>query len=240
MELSPVEVRVLGCLIEKRATTPEHYPLSTNALVNACNQKTNRDPVTSYTEREIVAAMMELRAQKLCRTISSGRTDKHKHILDETFHFDEHQLAALAIMLLRGPQTPGEIRTRTERYVGFSSVDAVEQVLRDLAQLEEPLVVDLGRGPGQSQDRYMHLFGGPVDADVLSDARSGSTASASLSRTDRLAELEATVASLVERISRLEAELGLNPLAPLPSSENESRPGVGTSPQPKENANASS
>ncbi len=236
MELSPVEVRVLGCLIEKRATTPEHYPLSTNALVNACNQKTNRDPVTSYTEREVVTAMMELRAQKLCRSISSGRTDKHKHILEETFHFDEHQLAALAIMLLRGPQTPGEIRTRTERYVGFSSVEAVEQVLRDLAQLEEPLVVDLGRGPGQSQDRYMHLFGGPIDAQVLSNARSESTASAALSRTDRLAQLEATVTLLVGRISRLESELGLNTPATPSSSESGTELSPETETQPEDNS----
>ena len=208
MELSPIEVRVLGCLIEKWATTPEHYPMSTNALVNACNQKSNRDPVTAYGERDVIAAMMELRLNKLCRSIASGRVDKHKHILDETYDLDEHQLAALAIMLLRGPQTPGEIRSRTERYVRFSSVDAVAQVLADLASMPAPLVVDLGRAPGQSQNRFMHLLSGPVDVDSLPHVASGPQRSGS-PRIDRMDGLERVVADLVARVARLEAELGL-------------------------------
>lgn len=226
MELTPIEARVLGCLIEKRATTPDHYPLSTNALVNACNQKTNREPVTGYGEREVLEAMMELRASKLCRSISSGRTDKHKHILDESMDLDEHQLAALAIMLLRGPQTPGEIRTRTERYVGFSSVEAVEQVLQDLSILEDPLVVDLGRGPGQSQNRYMHLLAGEVDPDQVPSARAAGPATedgTGVSRSDRLAELTRVVATLEERILRLETELGLETE---PGPETEPAPGI--------------
>lgn len=209
MELTDAEIRVLGCLIEKRATTPEQYPLSTNSLVNACNQKTNRDPVTDLTERDVIAAMMELRANKLCRSISSGRTDKHKHVLDETLGLNEQQLAVLAIMLLRGPQTPGELRTRTERYVSFDSVDAVESVLTTLVEGERPLVVDLGRGPGQSQNRFMHLLGGPVDVDAAHAAASTASTPGGPSRSDRMAALEANVEQLLLRITRLETELGI-------------------------------
>ncbi len=176
--------------------------------MNACNQKTNRDPVTAYKEREVIAAMMELRLHKLCRSVASGRVDKHRHILDETFDLDEHQLAALAIMLLRGPQTPGEIRARTERYVQFSSVDAVAQVLSDLASMPAPLVVDLGRAPGQSQNRFTHLLGGPVDADSLPPVATASHRPGS-PRADRVADLEQVVADLVARVARLESELGL-------------------------------
>jgi uncharacterized protein YceH (UPF0502 family) len=208
MELTAAEIRVLGSLIEKRATTPEHYPLTTNALVNACNQKTNREPVTNYSERDVIAAMMELRANKLCRSISSGRTDKHKHVLDETLGLDEEQLAVLAIMLLRGPQTPGEIRTRTDRYVSFDSVDAVGLVLEGLAGGDRPLVMDLGRGPGQSQNRFMHLLGGPVDASSV-DSESVPSTATSPSRNDRLVEVEAEVEGLLRRVLRLETELGL-------------------------------
>ncbi len=209
MELTAAETRVLGCLIEKGATTPEQYPLSTNALLNACNQKTNRDPVTDYSERDVIAAMMELRANKLCRSISSGRTDKHKHVLDEALGLGEEESAVLAIMLLRGPQTPGEIRTRTERYVTFNSVDAVEAVLASLIGLDRPLVVDLGRGPGQSQNRFMHLLAGVVDADTVHAEAAQSTTGAR-SRSDRLVDLEARVEELLGRISRLETELGLD------------------------------
>lgn len=200
------ELRVLGALIEKRATTPDHYPLSTNALVTACNQKTNREPVTDLTERQVLDAMLELRALKLCRSVPSGRTDKHKHVLDDALGLDEAQLAVLAVMMLRGPQTPGELRTRTDRYVDFGSVEEVQSVLDALVAGERPLVADLGRGPGQSQNRYMHLLGGPVDSttSVTSAPPSGP------SRSDRLETLESTVISLIDRVTRLENELGLD------------------------------
>ena len=209
MELTPVEVRVLGCLMEKKATTPDQYPLSTNALLNACNQKTNREPVMDLSEREVVQAMMELRANKLCRSVSSGRTDKHKHILDEALDLNESQVAALAIMLLRGPQTPGEIRTRTERYVGFESVEEVDQVLATMVTSEHPLAVDLGRGPGQSQNRFMHLLSGEVDADAAHQAATSSAGPSGPSRNDRLSQLEQTVAALAARVQSLETELGI-------------------------------
>lgn len=228
MELTDVEVRVLGCLMEKRATTPDQYPLSTNALVNACNQKSSRDPVMEVSERDVVSAMMELRGHKLCRTVTSGRTDKHKHVLDELWQLSPQQLAALAIPLLRGPQSPGEIKTRTERYVGFDSVEDVERTLGALAQAIEgqrpALVVNIGRGSGQSQDRWAHLLAGDLDEEALAAAMtssspvrpSGSTRSA---KTD---ELEAKVTQLETRLARLEAELGLAPIAESPELSTDS------------------
>ena len=227
MELTDLEARVLGCLIEKRATTPDHYPLSTNALTNACNQKSSREPVMDTAERDVVGAMMELRANKLCRTAISGRTDKHKHVLDELWNLSEEQLAALAIPLLRGPQSPGEIRTRTERYVSFESLEDVERTLDSLSNEVEggrpALVVNLGRGSGQSQDRWMHLLAGAPDADALAAAMtvasSGSSAGSGPSRNERIDQLEATVATLETRLARLEAELGI--AAPNEGPENE-------------------
>lgn len=217
MELTDVEVRVLGCLIEKRATTPEQYPLSTNALTNACNQKSSRQPIMELTDRDVVAAMMELRANKMCRTVTSGRTDKHKHVLDELWDLSPQQLAALAIPLLRGPQSPGEIRTRTERYVSFESVADVERTLKSLSD-EIPgqrpaLVKDVGRGSGQSQNRWTHLLAGPLDEQALAQAMMATApAPSGSSRSARLDELELKVQELEGRLTKLETELGLGSL----------------------------
>ena len=164
------------------------------------------------------SGMMELRANKLCRSLSSGRTDKHKHVLDEALDLSESQVAALAIMLLRGPQSPGEIRTRTERYVGFESVEEVDDVLATMVTSERPLVVDLGRGPGQSQNRFMHLLSGDVDADAAHQAAASAGTASGPSRNDRLSQLERTVEALVARIQSLETELGIEPSADQPSS----------------------
>lgn len=210
MDFTDVEIRVLGCLIEKRATTPEQYPLSTNSLTTACNQKSSREPVMDLGERDVLTALMELRAAKLCRSVSSGRTDKHKHVLDEAWELSAKQLAALAIMLLRGPQTPGEIRTRTDRYVEFDSVGEVESTLLSLATRAEALVVDLGRGPGQSQNRWMHLLAGEPDAAAMAARVASSPSSAGPSRNSRVEELETKVQELEQRLTRLEAELGLS------------------------------
>lgn len=226
MELTDAEIRVLGALIEKEATTPDHYPLSTNALTTACNQKTSRDPVVSYDHRLVDETMLLLRPAGLARTIRSGRSEKHRHVLDEALGLDRADLAVLSVLMLRGPQTPGELRARTERAHGFESVDQVDATLDGLARRNEPLVENLGRGPGQSQDRWVHLFGAgstppaPTNLDRSAggpeDHRPGPqvpTVRASPDPTppalDTVDRLERRVAELERRLDALEAEFGL-------------------------------
>lgn len=222
MELTAEELRVLGCLIEKQATTPDHYPLSTNALVNACNQKSNREPVTDYSERTVMDAMLLVRQKGLARMNSSGRTDKHRHILDDALGLDRDQLALLAVMMLRGPQSAGELKTRTERYstsqgTGFESTDDIEAVLAWLAEGVDPFAANIGRASGQSQDRWAHLLGDVVpDVHDVHDAapgRAARPADVGPSLAQRVADLEA-------RLAVLESELGV-------SAEPSSPEGVG-------------
>ena len=211
MELTTEEVRVLGCLIEKGATTPDHYPLSTNALVSACNQKSNREPVVGYTESEVVAAVLGVRQNGLARTNGSGRSDKHRHILPDALDMDEDQSALLAVMLLRGPQSAGELKTRTERYVtsqgsGFASLGDVEAVLARLADGRDPFVANIGRGPGQSQDRWAHLLGdgepAPAAAESPPPAPPHHVPQDAKSLAHRVADLE-------DRLAHLAAALGI-------------------------------
>jgi uncharacterized protein YceH (UPF0502 family) len=211
MELTAEELRVLGCLIEKQATTPDQYPLSTNALVNACNQKSNREPVTDYSERTVMDATLLVREKGLARMNSSGRTDKHRHILDDALGLDRDQLALLAVMMLRGPQSVGELKTRTERYptsqgTGFESVADIEAVLARLAEGIDPLAANIGRGSGQSQDRWAHLLGD--EAPELHN-----TPDAPLGRVTQPEDLGPSlaqrVADLEARLAVLESELGL-------------------------------
>jgi len=225
MELTAEELRVLGCLIEKQATTPDHYPLSTNALVNACNQKSNREPVVDYSERTVMDAMLLVRQEGLARMNSSGRTDKHRHILDDALGLDRDQLALLAVMMLRGPQSAGELKTRTERYstsqgTGFESIDDIEAVLARLAEGVDPFAANVGRASGQSQDRWAHLFGDVVhdvhDVDDVDDAAPGRVAQPA----DLGPSLAQRVADLEARLAVLESELGV-------SAEPSSPEGVG-------------
>ncbi len=162
MSLSDIEIRILGSLVEKEHTTPEGYPLSTNALVLACNQKSNRNPVTSYNQLEIEETLRLLRDKGLTNTIrgTGDRTFKHRHKLGESFFsVDKKGFAILAVLMLRGLQTTGELRTRTERYVRFSDLLEVDNTLKLLAENRPPLVKNHGRGPGQSQDRWGHTLG---------------------------------------------------------------------------------
>jgi uncharacterized protein YceH (UPF0502 family) len=161
MPLSDVEVRVLGVLVEKERTTPETYPLSTGALHTGCNQRTSRDPVTDLHLREVTEALQRLRDRGLATTVQevSDRVPKHRHLLARALDVDDRELALIAVLMLRGAQTPGELRTRTERYVHFVDVPAVTTVLERLAARSVPLVRCLGRAPGQSQDRWVHTLG---------------------------------------------------------------------------------
>jgi uncharacterized protein YceH (UPF0502 family) len=164
--LDAAEVRVLGALIEKEATTPEYYPLSLNALVNACNQKSNRDPVVEYDEETVYDAATRLRAKKLVLlNTSSGRVNKYSQRISETLNLGRRELAVLCTLLLRGPQTLGEIKDRSERMFGFADPTEAESVCEKLAQWPQgALVKRLNRQPGQKEARYAHLLAGePVE-----------------------------------------------------------------------------
>ena len=168
--LDSAEARVLGCLIEKEATTPEYYPLSLNALVNACNQKSNRDPVVSYDESTVEDAIERLRAKQLAFLITgSGRVTKYSQRISETFNLGRRELAVLGVLLLRGPQTLGEIKDRSERMHAFGDLSETERVLEKLAEWPTgPLVIKLPRQPGQKEARYAHLLSGePADVTPL-------------------------------------------------------------------------
>jgi uncharacterized protein len=176
-QLTDVEQRVLGCLLEKRWTTPDQYPLSMNALRLACNQSTNRDPVTAYTEDQVFHAAQRLSKYGLTRLASghSSRATKYRHLAEEGLGLDRDQLALLCVLLLRGPQTPGELKQRSERLVAAPlGLDAVERVLGELG--DRGFASNLGRRPGQKEDRYAQLLGGEVAAE---DGRSAVVAAAS-------------------------------------------------------------
>ncbi len=211
MQLTTIESRVLGALLEKAATTPEYYPLSSQALVTACNQSQNREPVTDYEESDVLDAVYSLRDRGLARSVKrpGDRVMKHQHDLERTLGLDDRSRAVLAILLLRGPQTPGELRTRTDRYVDFSALDEVEEVLEALASRETPLAVQLDRQPGQKESRWLEL---------LSDHPQGNGLVPSLPRERvgsgrepleaRVAQLEVTVADLLESLATLRMSLG--------------------------------
>ncbi|MFV0523144.1 MAG: YceH family protein [Acidimicrobiales bacterium] len=167
LDLTPEELRVLGCLVEKAYTTPDQYPLSTNALTTACNQKTSRDPVVDYSSRTVIDTMLSLRAKGLARTgTAGGRVEKHRHVLDEALGLDPAEQAVLAVLALRGPQSAPELRTRTERYVDLATPAEVEAVLDRLAAHDPPLVTDIGRGSGQTQNRWVQFI---TDPDLAPD-----------------------------------------------------------------------
>lgn len=198
MVLSAEEGRVLGCLIEKQMTTPEYYPMTVNALVDACNQKTNREPVVHYDEATVEQALRDLNDRdgltKFTRT-PGARALKYVHKAREVLEVDDQQLALLAVLLLRGPQTPGELRSRTDRYVEFDDVAQVEEVLEGLIDREVPLIARLERGPGRREDRFRTLL---IDHDGPPPDRVAQGAE------DRLLRLE-------QRIARIEEALGLEP-----------------------------
>lgn len=160
--LDPVEVRVLGALLEKETTTPEYYPLSLNSLVNACNQKSNRDPVVDYDEESVQDALDRLREKKLSLKVTgSGRVDKYAQRISETLNLGRRELAVLSTLLLRGPQTLGELKDRSERMFSFTDLSETELVLEKLTQWPgTPLVRKLTRQPGQKEARYTHLLAG--------------------------------------------------------------------------------
>lgn len=163
--LNDVEVRVLGALVEKEITTPDYYPLSLNALINACNQKSNREPVMELSENTVRDALLSLQEKHLAGPAggADSRVTKYEHRL-ERFNFSRREIAVLCVLLLRGPQTPGELRGRTERMYRFEDLDQVQSALQQLAQREPSLVAQLARQPGTKESRFAHLLAGPVEA----------------------------------------------------------------------------
>ena len=166
MILTEIETRVLGALIEKDITTPDYYPLSLNALVNACNQKNNRDPVMTLDEAAVRDALASLQEKRLAGPASGAdsRVTKFEHRLQEVFNFDRREIAVVCVLLLRGPQTPGELRSRTDRMYHFEALEDVVSTLDRLAQREPPLARVLPRQPGTKESRYTHLFSGEPPA----------------------------------------------------------------------------
>ena len=215
MNLNPVETRVLGSLIEKDITTPDYYPLSLNALVNACNQKNNRDPVMTVDEDGVRDALSTLQEKRLAGPTSSAdsRVPKYEHRLQEVFNFDRRETAVICVLLLRGPQTPGELRGRTDRMYHFDSLEDVVSTLERLGQRDPALVVMLPRQPGTKESRYMHLFSGqPAVATGPTTDRGESKAGepdAGEARrvSDRLAALEEEVARLRQEVFEFRQEL---------------------------------
>ena len=208
--LNDVETRVLGSLVEKDVTTPDYYPLSLNSLVNACNQKNNRDPVMNLDEGAVREALSTLQEKRLAGPTGSAdsRVTKYEHRLQEAFNFTRGETAVLCVLLLRGPQTPGELRGRTERMHRFEDLTEVQSTLQRLMQRDPPLARVLPRQPGTKEARYMHLLAGDVE-DVPDVARAHSLASAlnGSADNDRVARLEAEVANLQKEFADLKQQL---------------------------------
>jgi len=203
VDASPVELRVLGCLIEKQRTTPDAYPLSLNALRLACNQSTNRDPVVDYDEETIRAALQRLGGRGWTRLASGAgsRAVKHRHLFGEALGLDDADLALLAVLMLRGPQTLGELKSRTERLHRFESIASVEEALISLGERE--LVARLPRRPGQKEERFAHLLGGDAD-----EATAGAAPVPLPVADDRLTRLERRVDAIEEELAELRDRVG--------------------------------
>jgi len=207
--LDPVEIRILGSLAEKQLATPEYYPLTLNALLAACNQKSNREPVMELAESEVERALDRLQDEKLVWRVMGGRAVRFDHNLDALWHISRKEKALLTLLFLRGAQTAGEMRGRSDRLHTFDSVSDVEDTLRDLASQHEPLVRQLPRRPGQKEERWVHTAGGAVvDASpVFSDESTPQRASAE-PLSARVQRLEEAVAALTEELRSLKAKLG--------------------------------
>jgi uncharacterized protein YceH (UPF0502 family) len=198
--LSDVEARVLGALIEKDITTPDYYPMSLNALVNACNQKNNRDPVMTLHEDAVRAALELLQRQRLAGPASGadGRVTKYEHRLQEVYNFDRREIAIVCVLLLRGAQTPGELRGRTERMYRFEELEDVLATIEKLSQREPALAAVLPRQPGTKESRYMHLFCGDAPVGEVMPAHT-----AVASGGDRVGLLENEVAELRREVGEM-------------------------------------
>ncbi len=201
-EMTAIQVRVLGCLMEKKETTPEQYPLTLNSLRNACNQKTARQPVSNYTVGEIGHTLRELESLGFVREAWGSRAAKYEHLADKALGLHSKGLALLCPLMLRGPQTPGELKINSHRLYAFSDLDDLHYMLERLAEHEPPLITVLPRQPGQKEERYAHLLSGEPDIPAfvasVSSAASGGLAA-------RVEVLEQELETLRERLDKIES-----------------------------------
>ena len=211
VKLTLAEARALGCLIEKEVTTPDYYPLTMNALINACNQRSNREPVMDLDEDDVRQALHGLEDKQLAGRARSadGRVTKYEHWLGEAFNFSRAETPLICVLLLRGPQTPGELRGRTERMHEFAEISDVLAGLQKLMERDPALVVLLPRQPGSRESRYAHLLCGPVESILVQPAGNNATESSAstVERDERLSQLEATVTQLRSDLEDLKKRL---------------------------------
>ena len=207
--LDDVGVRILGALIEKKFTTPDNYPLTLNALTAACNQTSNRDPVMELDEAAVKRSLAELARRSLVREVHRGdsRVLRYREELSQTLHLHQPELAALGVLLLRGPQTPGEIRTRAARMFEFSELRHVEITIESLMALSPPLAALLPRRPGQKEARYTHLLSGEPNVDTTEEPEAAPSATGRASAGERIERLETEVGALRAEMAELRAQL---------------------------------
>ena len=208
IKLDEIEVRVLGALLEKEITTPDYYPLSLNALINACNQKSNREPVMTLDESAVRQALDSLDEKRLAGQTSTAdsRVPKYAHRLQEAFNFDRRETAVLCVLLLRGPQTPGELRGRSERMYKFDDLGVVESALHRLMEREPPLVKKLARQPGTKESRYAHLLAGELE-EWNTPEETHPVAMSGIQDEERTTRLEMEVQNLRKEIADLRQQL---------------------------------
>jgi uncharacterized protein YceH (UPF0502 family) len=211
VKLTAAEARVLGCLIEKETTTPDYYPLTLNALINASNQRSNREPVMDLDEDDVRLALHGLENKQIAGRARSadGRVMKYEHWLGEAFNFSRAETALICVLLLRGPQTPGELRSRTERMHEFTEIGDVIGGLQKLMERQPPLAALLPRQPGAREARYAHLLSGPVESlpETTLDRSAPAGPAATPEQNDRIAQLESTVAELGREVAALREKI---------------------------------
>ena len=202
--LNETEARIVGALVEKQLTTPEYYPLTLNALVNACNQKNNREPVVSYTDSLVTNALEILRDRNIVYVFygSTSRVPKYKHMLPTIYDLEPPEVAVICVMLLRGPQTLGELRTRTERLYQFQTLGEIQETLDGLARRDDPLVIKLPIQPGQKEARFGHLISGAIDVEAFAAAQAAPARRGGVDA-ERIEKLEEEITTLRGEVDTL-------------------------------------
>ena len=208
--LDDIEIRIIGCLIEKEMTTPEYYPMTLNALTNACNQKSNRDPVVSYEETAVAQALDSLQRKGFARKtlLAGSRVPKYLHTVLDRFDLSKQEIAILCELMLRGPQTPGEIRSRAERMSAFDNLEEVEKSLQGLMEHDPPLAVKLSRETGRKECRYVHLLSGSTSEEIIAHDLPSEPSVTRVPTDERIMRLEEEIARLRSELEELRQAFG--------------------------------